>query len=131
MNRTSNIFGRTRKQINIHRRYRKSIWTVNVDVGQIEQVFLNLYVNAWQAMPNGGDLYLETDNVVLDGKYVRSMSLPTHVNGDKISATFDNGVLELRIPKGEETKPKRIEVKAQLPEAEGKKRQRKPRQKSS
>ena len=33
------------------------------------------------------------------GKYVRSMSLPSHVNGDKVSATLDNGVLELRIPK--------------------------------
>jgi PAS domain S-box-containing protein len=92
MNRTSNIFGRTRKQINIHRRYRKSIWTVNVDVGQIEQVFLNLYVNAWQAMPDGGDLYLETDNVVLDDKYVRSK--PFNVkpgNYVKISVT-DTGV---------------------------------------
>ncbi len=65
------------------------------------------------------------------GKYVRSMSLPYHVNGDNISATFDNGVLELRIPKAEEVKTKRIEVKAQLPQGERKKRQRKPKQKSS
>ena len=65
------------------------------------------------------------------GKYVRSMSLPTHVNGDKISATFDNSVLELRIPKAEEVKVKRIEVKAQLPQGERKQRQRKPKQKSS
>jgi HSP20 family protein len=65
------------------------------------------------------------------GKYVRSMSLPAHVNGDKISATFDNGVLELRIPKAEEVKHRRIEVKAQLPEPKVKKRQRKPKQKPS
>jgi len=32
------------------------------------------------------------------GKYVRSMSLPSHVNEDMVSATFDNGILELRIP---------------------------------
>ena len=64
------------------------------------------------------------------GKYVRSVSLPTHVNGDKISATFDNGVLELRIPKAEEVKAKRIEVKAQLPQGERKHRQRKPKPKS-
>ena len=63
------------------------------------------------------------------GKYVRSLSLPSRVNGDKVSATFDNGVLELRIPKAEEVKVRRIEVKAQLPEVEVKKRQRKPRQK--
>ena len=65
------------------------------------------------------------------GKYVRSMSLPTHVNRDKISATFDNGVLELRIPKAEEVKAKRIEVKAHLPQGERKQRQRKTRKKSS
>ena len=65
------------------------------------------------------------------GKYVRSMSLPSHVNRDKISATFDNGVLELRIPKVEEAKPKGIEVKAQLPEAKGRKRQRKIKEKST
>ena len=65
------------------------------------------------------------------GKYVRSMPLPSHVNGDKISAAFDNGVLELRIPKAEEAKPKRIEVKAQLPEAKTRKRQRKTKEKAS
>jgi CheY-like chemotaxis protein len=32
----------------------------------MEQVFMNLYVNAWQAMPGGGELYLETGNVLLD-----------------------------------------------------------------
>ena len=72
LNRTSSIFGRTRKEITIHRRYRNKIWMINVDVGQIEQVLLNLYVNAWQAMPGGGELYLETDNVVLDEEYVLS-----------------------------------------------------------
>jgi HSP20 family protein len=65
------------------------------------------------------------------GKYVRSMTLPFHVDGEKVSATLENGVLELRAPKTEEAKAKRIEVKAQLPEAKSKKRQRKPKQKSS
>jgi len=65
------------------------------------------------------------------GKYVRSMSLPFHVNGDKASATFEDGILELRFPKAEELKAKRIEVKAQLPQGQEKKRQRKPKQKAS
>jgi len=64
------MFGRTKKEIRVHRKYQKDIWTVEVDRGQIEQVLLNLYVNAWQAMPGGGDLYLQTENVRLDEKYV-------------------------------------------------------------
>jgi two-component system cell cycle sensor histidine kinase/response regulator CckA len=72
MARTAHIFGRTRREINIHTRYRKDLWLVSVDVSQIEQVLLNLYVNSWHAMPDGGAIYLETDNVVLDETYTGS-----------------------------------------------------------
>ena len=65
------------------------------------------------------------------GKYVRSMSLPFPVNGDKASATFEKGVLELRIPKAEELKAKKIEVKARLTEGKPKRRPRKPKEKSA
>jgi two-component system cell cycle sensor histidine kinase/response regulator CckA len=66
IDKSSEMFGRTKKEIRIHRKYQKHIWTVEVDKGQIEQVLLNLYVNAWQAMPRGGDLYIETSNIVID-----------------------------------------------------------------
>jgi len=65
------------------------------------------------------------------GRYFRSVALPYPVKEDNISATFDNGVLELRLPKAEEVKAKKIEVKAQLPETGTKRRQRKPRKKGS
>jgi len=65
------------------------------------------------------------------GRYFRSVTLPYPVKEDKISATFDNGVLELKLPKAEEVKAKKIEIKAQITEGETKKRQQKPRQKKS
>ena len=73
--RSSNMFARTKKEITIHIRYQERIWPVEIDQGQIEQVLLNLYVNAWQAMPGGGELYLETENVTLKKKYVKPFDL--------------------------------------------------------
>jgi two-component system, cell cycle sensor histidine kinase and response regulator CckA len=67
---SSDMFGKTKKEITIHSKYQKDIWAVEVDRGQINQVLINLFVNAWQSMPGGGELYLETKNVVLDNNYM-------------------------------------------------------------
>ena len=68
---SSSLFARTKKEIRVHTDLFEGLWTTEVDRGQIEQVLLNLYVNAWQAMSNGGDLYLQTENVILDRSYVK------------------------------------------------------------
>jgi HSP20 family protein len=49
------------------------------------------------------------------GQYFRSVTLPYPVKEEGVLATMENGVLEIRMPKAEETKAKKIEVKAQLP----------------
>jgi two-component system, cell cycle sensor histidine kinase and response regulator CckA len=67
----SQMFGRTKKEITIYKEYQKSAWTVAVDQGQIGQVLMNLFVNAWQAMPGGGELSITTTNITLDDNNVK------------------------------------------------------------
>ncbi|MGM0453054.1 MAG: PAS domain-containing hybrid sensor histidine kinase/response regulator [Thermodesulfobacteriota bacterium] len=54
------MFGRTRKDISIHENFGDDLNAVEVDQRQIEQVLLNIYVNAGHAMPEGGCLYVST-----------------------------------------------------------------------
>ncbi len=44
------------------------------------------------------------------GRFSRSLTLPEGVDPDRIEASFDKGVLEVRIPKPEEQKPRRIAI---------------------
>ncbi len=72
---TSGMFGRTKKEIRIKTRFQDGIWSVEVDQSQIEQVLLNIYVNAWQAMPAGGDLYLDVQNIIIDKGYLKTYGI--------------------------------------------------------
>jgi len=65
------MFCRTKRGLKVYAEYQEDISAVDVDRGQINQVFLNLFTNAFQAMPAGGDLYIETRNVTLNDEYVK------------------------------------------------------------
>jgi len=82
INEGSATFGRARKQIVIHRDLAEDLYLIKADKAQIRQVFMNLFLNAADAMPKGGDLFLKTENVThlemsdkpyrpIPGKYVR------------------------------------------------------------
>ncbi len=84
------LFGRTKKEISIQWQLQDNLWSVEVDRGQIEQVLLNLLVNAGQAMPTGGDLSLESANIVLGESHSTIYSIPP---GDYVRLSVqDTGV---------------------------------------
>jgi CheY-like chemotaxis protein len=96
------MFGRTKKEITIHKKYHDQIWSAEIDRSQIDQVLLNIFVNAWQAMPAGGHLYIQTNNEILDkdiagahgvriGKYVTISIKDTGIGMDEktLKRVFD------------------------------------------
>jgi signal transduction histidine kinase len=87
---SSVMFGRTKKEISIHCNLDSNLWPVEADRGQIEQALLNLYVNAWQAMPGGGKLYIDTQNIIIGDNYVSTFTIEPG-NYIKISVT-DTGL---------------------------------------
>jgi two-component system, cell cycle sensor histidine kinase and response regulator CckA len=75
LDKTATQFGRTKRELVIRKKYEGKLSSADVDRNQIEQVFLNLFSNAWQAMPAGGEVYLETNNVALDAVCVEPYSV--------------------------------------------------------
>lgn len=51
--------------------YDKKLKRIKADPGQIEQVIMNLVVNSRDAMPEGGELLIETTNIILDDTYIQ------------------------------------------------------------
>ncbi len=91
---TSQMFGRTNKDVKINTKFQEDLWTVEVDRSQIEQVLFSLFFNSHDAMPGGGELDLQTENVTLDesftepdqlcaGKYVKMSVTDTGVGIDE------------------------------------------------
>jgi len=73
---TFDLFGRMKKHIRIQRRFQRDLWAAEVDRGQFEQVLLNLFLNASEAMPEGGTLSLCTRNALLDKEFTEPHRVP-------------------------------------------------------
>ncbi len=90
----ANTFGRAKKEITIHRELAEDLFTIEADQGQMEQVLLNIFVNAADAMPGGGELTLKTMNATTkdmkdrlyepkSGRYVLLTVTDTGIGMDK------------------------------------------------
>jgi len=74
IDKTSRTLERTKKEIRIHRNLERNLWPADIDQGQIEQVLMNLFINATQSMPGGGELFLETKNTYLNESYFKTFA---------------------------------------------------------
>lgn len=72
---SADLFGRTKKQLRIHTRFQPDIQLVEVDPAQIEQAVLNIFLNAWHAIGSSGDLYIKTQDFILDKNNVALVTL--------------------------------------------------------
>ncbi|MBW2742066.1 MAG: PAS domain S-box protein [Deltaproteobacteria bacterium] len=69
------------------------LWQVKIDPGQIDQVIMNLAINARDAMPKGGKLTIETDNADLDKNYFREHGIKGEKPGHYVMlAVSDTGI---------------------------------------
>jgi len=108
-----------------------AVWSPRVDVTELDDKFV---VTAELPGLAKGDVKVEVKNGILSisgekrseqekkdrniymsercfGKFNRTFQLPDNVSADKIGAEFNNGVLNITLPKLEESKPKQIEIK--------------------
>ncbi|BCX06951.1 MAG: histidine kinase [Fischerella sp.] len=79
------------KSINVSTSIPPNLWTIYGDATQLHQVLMNLCVNARDAMPNGGNLTISTENFLVDENYAR-MHLDAQVGAYVAITVADTGV---------------------------------------
>ncbi|MCF4996405.1 PAS domain S-box protein [Pseudomonas syringae] len=77
-------------EIDLQLRLVEVAWPVSTDVSQLENAVLNLVINARDAMPDGGELLIETANVYLDRSDITSL-VPVEAGEYLMLAVSDNG----------------------------------------
>jgi signal transduction histidine kinase len=94
LNEQSLLFSRANKHITFEINHAPNLWSVEADPGQLEQVILNLFMNALQAMPQEGTLKVQTKNITIDkeqfkpyrvkaGRYIKITIADTGVGMDE------------------------------------------------
>lgn len=99
MDETAKMFGRTRKEIQLKTSYSSDVKTIEADPERIRQVIINLLINAWQAMPKGGELLIQTATESLDIKNAAAFNVHP---GDYVKISISDrgtGIESYIIPK--------------------------------
>ncbi|MGF6091690.1 PAS domain S-box protein [Pseudomonas sp. 18173] len=87
----ADLFSRTKgDHIELKLQLAENLWRVNTDVSQLENALLNLVINARDAMPEGGELQIETANLYLDGNDITTLE-PVKAGDYVMIAVSDNG----------------------------------------
>lgn len=81
---------------------------------EVEDTTLTISGERKPEHPESRDGYLRVERGF--GAFSRSLTLPRGVDADAVTANFDRGVLEVRIPKPETRKPRKIEIAGQQPQ---------------
>jgi signal transduction histidine kinase/ActR/RegA family two-component response regulator len=96
---TARFFTETRKEITADFDFTEDTGSVEADPGQLEQVFLNIFINAGHAMPGGGRINIRTENITLRVREANAFDVKA---GDyvKISITdTGTGIDEKTLPR--------------------------------
>jgi HSP20 family protein len=79
-----------------------------------EEVEITVEGNTLSVSGDTSHLIPERDGLLLQeirrGRFVRTLTLPEGLEADKATATFEDGILTLRIPKAEQVKPRQIKI---------------------
>ena len=75
-------------EIKVYYALNDKLWLTNIHAAEFENIFINLALNARDAMPGGGTLLIETSNIHLTGKDIRS--IPNIALGDYVQIRFND-----------------------------------------
>ncbi|NBF06232.1 PAS domain-containing protein [Pseudomonas sp. Fl5BN2] len=85
------LFSHTKgEHIQLRMQLADGVWPVNTDASQLENALLNLVINARDAMPDGGQLLIETANSYLDGSDISTLE-PVKAGDYVMLGVSDNG----------------------------------------
>jgi len=90
---------------------------VEAEIPGVNKDDLEVYAIGNELRIKGRRVSKSDDNVTyhrqerVNGEFVRAVTLPTEVNADKVEAVLKDGVLSVRLPKAEQARPRKIELK--------------------